>query len=228
MYFKQARSENFSKSDRPKSAVRFLVTHFTANDGDTAQNNCLYFAREIVKASANYFVDEIEVACSVPWYYPAYHCGGRKYPNAKAPFHGKCANYNSIAVEMCSRKDKNGKFYIPEETLENAAHFIAEQMIEFNIPIDRVIRHYDVTGKNCPAPLVNEREWVRFKKMVEMEVQGMKRYNKLEEIPAGVLRDTIKKLMDEGVVKGSSDGLNLSHDMVRTLVFMERMRNADK
>ena len=228
MYFKQARSENFSKSDRPKSAVKYIVVHFTAGNGDTAQNNCIYFAREIVKASANYFVDENGVCCSVPWYYPSYHCGGKKYTGAKAPFHGKCTNYNSIAVELCSRRNSAGTFYFKEETLENAAAFIAEQMIEFDVPLARVIRHYDVTGKACPAPLVHEREWARFKKMVEMEVQGMKRYNKLEEIPAGVLRDTIAKLMQEGVVKGSSDGLNLSHDMVRTLVFMERMRNADK
>ncbi len=46
-----------------------------------------------------------------------------------------------------------------------------------------------------------------------------KRYNYLKEIPAGEFRDTIKKLMDKGIIKGNDDGkLDLSHDMVRLLV----------
>jgi len=37
-------------------------------------------------------------------------------------------------------------------------------MNEYNIPIERVIRHYDVTGKICPKPFVeNEQAWNSFK-----------------------------------------------------------------
>ena len=46
-----------------------------------------------------------------------------------------------------------------------------------------------------------------------------KRYNYLNEIPAGEFRDVIKKLMDKGVIKGNDEGkLDLSHDMVRMFV----------
>ena len=50
-----------------------------------------------------------------------------------------------------------------------------------------------------------------------------KRYNYLKEIPAGEFRDTIKKLMDKGVIKGNDEGkLDLSHDMVRLIVMENR------
>lgn len=46
-----------------------------------------------------------------------------------------------------------------------------------------------------------------------------KRYNYLKEIPAGEFRDTIKKLMDKGVIKGNDEGkLDLSYDMIRMFV----------
>lgn len=46
-----------------------------------------------------------------------------------------------------------------------------------------------------------------------------KRYNYLNEIPSGEFRDTIKKLMDKGIIKGNDEGkLDLSHDMVRMFV----------
>ena len=46
-----------------------------------------------------------------------------------------------------------------------------------------------------------------------------KRYNYLKDIPAGEFRDTIKKLMDKGIIKGNDEGkLDLSHDMVRMFV----------
>ena len=50
-----------------------------------------------------------------------------------------------------------------------------------------------------------------------------KRYNYLKEIPVGEFRDTIKKLMDKGIIKGNDEGkLDLSHDMVRLLVMEYR------
>ena len=40
-------------------------------------------------------------------------------------------------------------------------------MSKWNIPIDRVIRHYDVTGKICPEPYVrDEAAWQNFKNRV--------------------------------------------------------------
>lgn len=243
MYFRQANIKNFSQVKRSVANIDYIVVHYTAGKKDTARNNVDAFATHVTKTSAHFFVDEKEVCQSVPVEYSAWHCGGAKYNNgATAPFHEKCYNSNSIGVEMCSRF-KDGKFYIPEETKVRAAGFVAELRMKYNVPVGRVIRHYDVTGKHCPEPWVrNPSEWENFKAAVvaaynEMEVktngkvqkeespkgvQEVIYYEKLEEIPAGEMRDTVKDLNDLGIVKGTGKGLHLSEDMVRMLVWLRR------
>lgn len=157
MKYKACNSTNFKKGRI--SDIKFIVIHFTANNGDTAKNNADYFANNNnLSASAHYFVDEKEVWQSVNDGDTAWHCGGTSYK------HPSCRNANSIGVEMCSRKDSSGKYYIKEETIKNTIELVKTLMVEHNIPIENVIRHYDVTGKNCPAPLVeNADKWVEFK-----------------------------------------------------------------
>ena len=106
--------------------------------------------------------------------------------------HPECRNGNSIGVEICSDKDADGLYYFTDETLETAAELIRELMKKHDVPIERVIRHYDVTGKECPAPFVGAgyEDWKEFKELV-----NMKKYDKLEEIPAWG-QPTIQKLMD--------------------------------
>ena len=242
MYYRKANTKNFSQVKRSLSNIRYIVVHYTAGKKDTARNNVDAFATHVTKTSAHFFVDEKEVAQSVPVEYAAWHCGGAKYNNgAPAPLHGICMNSNSIGVEMCSRFN-DGKFYIPEETMERTARFVAELMKKYNIPVGNVVRHYDVTGKHCPEPWVRKPSvWDRFKTMTlkfyEMEgkengkvqeekdpegVQEMTYYETLEQIPDGELRETIKDLVDLGIVKGTNKGLHLSEDMVRILVYLRR------
>ena len=155
MIFKQARAGNYSKGRT--GSIKYIVVHFTANNGDTAQNNLNYFANNVVSASAHYFVDEKEVCQSVKESDMAYHCGAKKYR------HSECRNYNSIGIEMCSRKDGAGKYYIKEETVVRTAELVKSLMKKYKIPVSRVLRHYDVTGKNCPAPFVeNSALWKNF------------------------------------------------------------------
>ena len=235
MYYRPAHQRNFKKANRKKSDIKYIVIHYTAGKGDTARNNVDAFTHLITKTSAHFFVDEKEVAMSVDPVNIAWHCGGKKYANgAPAPFHGKCTNSNSIGVEMCSDLCGN-QYVITADTQSRAAKFTAELMIEYNIPIERVVRHYDVTGKYCPMPMVDSRAWGAFLNMVktyykvlttpqpEKKEELMEYYEKLTEIPAGELRAVVEKLVDLGIVKGTGDGLHLSPDMVRTLVFQDRM-----
>lgn len=193
--------------------VKYIVVHFTAGDGDTARDNGLYFQRNgNLGASAHWFVDEKNAVLSVPEEFVAWHCGGAAYA------HPECRNANSIGVELCSDKDSDGLYYFTDETLENAAELIRELMKKHDVPIGRVIRHYDVTGKICPAPFVGagHEDWKEFKELV-----NMKKYEKLEEIPAWG-QPTIQKLMDAGFLAGTGTGLDLSYDMVRMLVILDR------
>lgn len=194
------------------SKKKYIVVHFTANDGDSARGNGEYFAREITGASAHLFVDENEVVCSVDLDYVAYHCGAEAY------IHPKCRNSNSIGIELCSRKDKDGMYYFTEETMDRAIELIRGLMKKYDIPIKNVIRHYDVTGKICPAPFVGagQADWEKFK-----EVIAMKRYNTIEEMPEWA-KPTIEKLVNASILNGTGAGLDLSMDIIRLLVILDR------
>ena len=89
----------------------------------------------------------------------AWHCGkSGKY------YHSKCRNDNAIGIELCSEKDSKGNYYFTNETINNAVGLVKMLMEKYNIPIENVVRHYDVTHKNCPAPFVNNiTAWDNFK-----------------------------------------------------------------
>ncbi|MBQ7289023.1 MAG: N-acetylmuramoyl-L-alanine amidase [Clostridia bacterium] len=234
MYSKKPLKGNYNDRVRLKKEITHIVVHFTANNGDTARGNLNYFAGNLVKASAHFFVDEREVCASVPELCIAYHCGGKKYLGTYPEFYGVCYNSNSIGVELCSRKDDYGEdgylYYFLDKTVENAARLVAELMVKYDIPMKNVIRHYDVTGKKCPAPFVyDEGEWVNFKRLVAsfLEDDAMF-YEKLDEIPAGELRETVRFCVDKGIVKGTGSGLHLTMDNIRMLVFCKRMIENEK
>lgn len=233
MYHRQANSYNYTKASRNKWDLHYIVVHYDAGKKATARNNVDAFTHLLSGTSAHYFVDENEVAMSLDPRHIAHHCGGKKYANgAPAPLHGICRNANSIGVELCS-DFVNGKYIITEATALRGAGHVAWLMREYDIPIDRVVRHYDVTGKHCPMPYVDEAEWKKFKDLViktlketskESQEVGEKMvyYEKLTDIPDGVIHDTVEKYVEMGIIKGDSRGLHLSEDMARMVVFQER------
>lgn len=229
--FKQANAGNFLAASRGKAQIDYLVIHFTANDGDTAQNNADYFARENISTSAHYFVDENAVWQSVRDADIAWHCGTRG-----TYYHPHCRNANSIGIELCSRIE-GGKYVFRPGTVDNAVQLARQLIGKYGIAADHVVRHYDVTHKNCPAPFVeNAAAWQDFKRrLTEQEVDDMTAdevkqiieqsktvYATAEAVPDWG-RATVEKLMKKGWLKGESGGaLNLPHDMLRVLVINDR------
>lgn len=138
-----ANKNNYGGS-RDTSTIKFLVIHYTAGDGDTDENNAIYFKNNVVKSSAHYFVDDDSVTQSVPDNYIAWHCGANTYK------HATCRNANSIGIEICD-DIKNGVIYPSAKTIENVLELVEYLMNKYSIPKENVIRHYDVTGKLCPA-----------------------------------------------------------------------------
>ena len=205
--------------------VRYIVMHYTANNGDTARNNCDYYHRVGgLQASAHYFVDEHGAMQSVRECDTAWHCGARAY------WHPECRNANSIGIEMCSRKRADGSYYILPETVANAAALAREIMQRYGIDTEHVLRHYDVTGKRCPMPWVDDpAQWVAFKDMLKQndndndeEDDDMVRYNTIEEVPSWA-QDTVRALMDAGALQGDEHGcIDLSRDMIRGMVIGKR------
>ena len=161
-------------SSRKTSKIKYLVVHYTANDGDTDESNAKYFKNNVVKSSAHYFVDDDSVTQSVHDNYTAWHCGGSRYSNYKttggAKFYKKCTNTNSLGIELCDTK-KDGSYGFTDKTINNAVELIKDKMEQYNIPIDRVIRHFDVTGKVCPQPLITDKAWNEFKAKITGKVK---------------------------------------------------------
>lgn len=217
--FKQSNRGNFRAGRN--SPVQFLVVHYTANKGDTAKNNADYFARAVTKSSAHYFVDEKEVWQSVREKDTAYHCGAKTYK------HPLCRNENSIGVEMCLL-DKQGN--IRPGTIKTAVSVVQQLMAAYGIPSDRVLRHYDVTGKNCPRPMVeNPQLWEDFKKelegvdtMLDYPEWALKTYHWYDDMPEWA-RASVQKAVKKGIVSVNEDnsvtvlGCNL-----QPIVFMDR------
>lgn len=153
LYTRTANKSNYG-SKRSTSSIKYIVIHYTGNNGDKAVNNATYFKNNIVKASAHYFVDDTTVYQSVPDNYVAWSVGGSKYSDCSKTGGGKkyglCTNANSLSIELCDTI-KDGKIYPSEKTIKNAITLTKKLMKKYGIPASGVIRHFDVTGKNCPS-----------------------------------------------------------------------------
>ncbi|MBQ7793849.1 MAG: N-acetylmuramoyl-L-alanine amidase [Clostridia bacterium] len=220
---------------RPLSVIKYIVVHYTANKGDTAEGNAKYFANNAVKASAHYFVDENEVVQSIKDECTAYSVGGNKYTNTKGgSFYGKCTNTNSISVELCDSYNA-----VPEKTAERAAELIRSLMDKYGITADRVIRHYDVTGKLCPKPFTDNAEWNSFKLRLE-DKEMNERIEKLEKRVAELeekaavydyidenmpewIRNITEWALSKGIISGTGSGLGMTRTKAETLVMLKNV-----
>ena len=183
--------------------IKYIVVHFTANNGDTAYGNTNY-SKSYRGASAHYFVDENNIYQSVEDKNVAWHCGAKKYK------HSTCRNSNSLGVELCSMKDSKGNFYFMDKTVDNAVELVKMLMAKYNVPIANVIRHYDVTGKNCPEPFVRDiKAWQNFKNRLEEKVvkQNIKINGKVKSVDA-INKDGYTYIK----IRDLSDILNIMYD----------------
>lgn len=128
-------------------SIKYLVIHYVGATGG-AEANCKYYANNKLSASAHYFVGHAgEIWQSVEDKDIAWHCG------AKSCRHKSARNSNSIGIELCCRKNP---WRFEQATVDSAVELVQYLMAKYGIPAQNIIRHYDVTGKNCPAPYVSD------------------------------------------------------------------------
>lgn len=147
--------------------IHYIVIHYVGATGGSAAN-AKYFGSRYVGASAHYFVGhkgepiyQVVADKDIAW-----HCGTKG-----AYKHPTCRNTNSIGIEMCCWKGADG-WYFDEETIVDAIALTKLLMAEYGIPVDRVLRHYDVTGKICPEPMVRDSaKWDAFRSALADSVQ---------------------------------------------------------
>lgn len=195
---------------RSAGQIQYLVLHYTGNDGDTAANNAAYFQRNVVKASAHYFVDDTTVYRSVPDLRVAWAVGGQKYANADKTggggMYGRITNTNSISVELCDTI-RNGRYQASEATLANAAALCRDLMARYGIPLERVYRHFDVTGKHCPSYMIDGAKWAAFKRRLE---------DKPMDNTSKISKEAVEWMTANEIMKGDRSGdLRLSGSVTR-------------
>ena len=150
----------YSRPGTPADQIRSVVVHYTANPGSTAQNNRDYFENlkdtQETKVSSNFIVGlEGEIVQCVPTAEVAYASNSR--------------NHDSVSIECC-HPDETGKF--EDATYQSLVELVAFLCGKFDLGMDDIIRHYDVTGKECPKYFVDyEDEWEAFKHDVAKYIQ---------------------------------------------------------
>ena len=212
-----AHPENYGGT-RSTDEIQYLVIHYTGNDGDAAANNAAYFQNNVVKASAHYFVDDTTVYRSVPEEKIAWAVGGTQYADCAqsggGTMYGKITNRNSISIELCDTL-RDGTYRASEETLANAVQLCRELMDRYRIPLSRVYRHFDVTGKYCPRYFVDEAAWASFKRRLEEPTITQEQFNRLMErwladqgtkLPSTGSLDSRLWAENLGLISGFSDG----------------------
>ncbi len=123
-------------------AVSKIVVHYTGTDA-SAHDNLLYFSRSDAAASAHFFIDRDGTICqSVSEEDTAWHAGDWE------------VNLRSVGIEVVSAGEN-----FTEEQICSLASLVADLRCRYGVAAEDVIRHFDVTGKLCPAPYVDEEKW---------------------------------------------------------------------
>ena len=130
---------------RPRNAsdVRYIVVHYTGSGTSAegaARANCIYFSGGDRQASAHYFIDDGSIyEYADPAEYLCWHVGdGRGVYGI--------TNTNSIGIEICMDGDNP----FTEREIARLQWLVCKLMHEFNVPAERVVRHYDASRKLCP------------------------------------------------------------------------------
>ena len=142
----------YSRPGDELKEVNGVVIHYVGNPGTSAENNRNYFENlkdtKERSASSHYMVGlSGEIIQCVPLEEISYASNNR--------------NYDTIAIEVC-HPDATGKF--SQVTYDAVVELTAALCRSYNLnPMTDVLRHYDVSGKECPLYYVkNEEEWNYF------------------------------------------------------------------
>ena len=131
--------------------VRNIVIHYVGNPGTTAQQNRDYYASRSSEVSSHFVIGlKGEIIQCIPL-----------HEKSSASNH---RNKDTISIEVC-HPDESGKF--TDASYQSLVKLTAWLCETCDLDSDDIIRHYDVTGKQCPLYFVtHEDAWKRFLKEV--------------------------------------------------------------
>lgn len=193
---------------RGKVGIKYLVIHDTGNvnRGAGALNHRNYVENNERGASAHYFVDDKVIVQYVGDSLSAGSVG-----DGKGRF--GITNSNSLSIEMCINSDGN---YL--KMYKNTVELTKNLMKKFNIPWERVVRHYDASRKNCPGHMSknNWEKWKKFKEDIKKPIEWKIDLSKDSEFGVNKVMEkdykghwaekAIDEVKEAGIMKGYEDG----------------------
>lgn len=193
---------------RKLSDIKYLVIHDTGNTsiGADAMAHYKYLQTATRYGSAHYYLDDKEIIQTIGDSLVAWSIGD-KWGYANNPQRIKDAlNSNSLSIELCINSDIN-----KDKAYKNLVELTKNLMKKFNISPNRVIRHFDATGKICPGSWNknNWAKWWQFKedisKPIEWKIDLSKDsvFGNSKEKVGDKMQDEFKKAIELGITDGS-------------------------
>jgi len=154
-------------------------------------------------------------------------------------------NKNDVSIGICAEGD-----YSKEQTMPEAQKFAIAELLDYlktyHYPNAKIVGHGEIGASACPGEhypleelknykkILNESEGLTVTQYEELkqEISDLKQklserigyYNYIDENMNASFRPTVQKLVDEGIIHGNEKGeLMLTNDMMRVLVFVDRM-----
>ena len=129
--------------------VRDIVIHYVGNPGSTAQQNRDYYANPSSDVSSHFVIGlKGEIIQCIPL-----------HEKSSASKH---RNKDTISIEVC-HPDESGKF--TDASYQSLVKLTAWLCDICDLDSGDIIRHYDITGKQCPLYFVtHEDAWKQFLK----------------------------------------------------------------
>ena len=163
---------------------KYITIHNTSNSAP-AQNEISYMKNNNNATSYHVCVDEKYVIQAIPFNRNAFHAGDGV---------NGTGNRQSIGIEIAR---STGDINLFKQAEQNCAMYVAQLLKNYGWGIDRVKRHKDWSGKNCPHKTM-ELGWQRFLNMVQAEL------NKLNGKTTTTTNTTSIKVGDKVKVKSTA------------------------
>lgn len=196
-----------------------ITIHSTANPNSTALNERNWLINPSNKRVASWHiaVDDKMAVEAIPLYEQAYHAGNR------------VGNNTSIGIEICESGDR-------QQTLKNAVQLVATMLYDRKWEIDKLRRHFDWSGKNCPRILSynNWAGWIAFKRHVKEELDKLKANDRKDDIVSKPIikepHSWAKEAWDWAQREGLFDGKRPREPITReeVAVVLKRLADANK
>lgn len=134
------------------STPKRICVHYTGQAGTGADRLALYYAN----VAAGMFPDKPNSWTSTQYIVGLNGEVVRIVPDNEISYAASGHNDGTLHIEVCY-KHNSGEF---EQASKTALRELVQYLMKkYGIPADKVLRHYDLTGKRCPAYYVDETRW---------------------------------------------------------------------